>query len=60
MPNCLRIITKDFRNNRFPAATLRDRTWLLLQEQLEMKGIIVRNECISGGEKINRKPGNDN
>jgi hypothetical protein len=46
MPNCLRIITDDFRNKIYPAATLRDKTWLNLKTKLEAKGIIVRNECI--------------
>jgi hypothetical protein len=46
MPNCLRIITKDFRNKLYRAGTLRDKTWLDLKDKLELKGIIVRNECI--------------
>ena len=46
MPNCLRIITKDFRNKLYPAATLRDKTWLELKRALEKEGIKVRNECI--------------
>jgi len=46
MPNCLRIITKDFRNKLYPAATLRDKTWLELKRTLEKRGIKVRNECI--------------
>ncbi len=45
-PNCLRIITKDFKNNLYPAGTLRDKTWLYLKERLESNGIKVRNECI--------------
>jgi len=45
-PNCLRIITTDFRNKLYPAGTLRDKTWLYLKAQLESKGITVRNECI--------------
>lgn len=46
MPNCLRIITKDFRNKLYPAGTLRDQTWLDLKEKLETYKIKVRNECI--------------
>jgi hypothetical protein len=46
MPNCLRIITKDFRNKLYRAGTLRDKTWLDLKDKLEQKGIAVRNECI--------------
>jgi hypothetical protein len=46
MPNCLRIITKDFRNKLYRAGTLRDKTWLDLKDKLELKGITVRNECI--------------
>lgn len=45
-PNCLRVITKDFRNKLYPAGTLRDRTWLALKDKLEQQGIQVRNECI--------------
>ena len=45
-PNCMRIITKDFRNKLYPAGTLRDKTWLEMKRQLESKGINVRNECI--------------
>ncbi len=46
MPNCLRIITKDFRNKLYPAGTLRDKTWLELKDKLEAYKIKVRNECI--------------
>ncbi|MES2850182.1 MAG: hypothetical protein V4685_14080, partial [Bacteroidota bacterium] len=46
MPNCLRIITKDFRNKLYPAGTLRDKTWLELKDKLESYNIRVRNECI--------------
>ena len=46
MPNCLRIITNDFRSKLYPAATLRDRDWLKLKNRLEACGIEVRNECI--------------
>jgi len=47
-PNCLRVITIDFKNKLYPAGTLRDKTWLYLKERLEVKGVIVRNECIYG------------
>ncbi|MEX6690088.1 hypothetical protein QTN47_21445 [Danxiaibacter flavus] len=46
MPNCLRIITKDFRNKLYPAGTLSDKTWLALKDKLETYHIKVRNECI--------------
>jgi len=46
LPNCLRVITKDFRNTLYPAGTLRDKTWLDIKRVLELKGVIVRNECI--------------
>ena len=48
-PNCLRIITKDFRSKLYPAGTLRDKTWLLLKDKLESHNITVRNECIPEG-----------
>lgn len=46
MPNCLRVITKDFKNKLYPAGTLRDKTWLALKDKLESYDIKVRNECI--------------
>ena len=46
MPNCLRVITRDFRSRLYPAATLRDKTWLELKDKLESCKITVRNECI--------------
>jgi len=46
MPNCLRVITKDFRNKLYLAATLSDKTWLELKDKLESYNISVRNECI--------------
>ncbi|KMQ68663.1 hypothetical protein [Chryseobacterium koreense] len=45
-PNCMRIITNDFRSKFYPAGTLRDKTWLDLKDKLEAKGVTVRNECI--------------
>lgn len=45
-PNCMRIITRDFRNKLYPAGTLRRKTWLEMKKRLESKGIRVRNECI--------------
>ena len=44
--NTMRIITRDFRNKTYHAGTLSDKTWLDLKEKLEMKGAVVRNECI--------------
>jgi hypothetical protein len=46
MPNCLRVITKSFKNKLYPAGTLRDKTWLALKDKLESYNIKVRNECI--------------
>ncbi|HYE54232.1 MAG TPA: hypothetical protein VD996_05285 [Chitinophagaceae bacterium] len=46
MPNCLRVITKDFKNKLYPAGTLRTKTWLELKKNLENRQIKVRNECI--------------
>lgn len=46
MPNCLRIITKDYRDKLYPAGTLRDKDWLNLKTTLESHKIKVRNECI--------------
>lgn len=46
MPNCLRVITKDFKNKLYRAGTLRDKTWLDMKGRLELKGVTVRNECI--------------
>ena len=46
MPNCLRVITKSFKNKLYPAGTLRDRTWLELKDKFESYNIKVRNECI--------------
>ncbi|MFT3704514.1 MAG: hypothetical protein QM802_19255 [Agriterribacter sp.] len=45
-PNSLRVITKDFKNKLYLASTLRDKTWLEMQEKLESLGLKVRNECI--------------
>ncbi|NQY30801.1 MAG: hypothetical protein HRT69_15185 [Flavobacteriaceae bacterium] len=45
-PNCMRVITSDFRNKLYPAGTLRDKTWLKMKKTLEAKGVKVRNECI--------------
>lgn len=46
MPNCLRVITKSFKNKLYPAGTLRDKTWFALKDKLESYNIKVRNECI--------------
>lgn len=46
LPNCLRLITKDFKYKLYPAGTLRDKTWLALKTELETYSIEVRNECI--------------
>lgn len=46
LPNCLRVITKDFRSQLYQAGTLRDKTWLELKDKLDTYNIPVRNECI--------------
>lgn len=46
MPNCLRVITKDFKSKFYPAGVLRDKTWLEMKDKLESLGLTVRNECI--------------
>jgi hypothetical protein len=46
LPNCLRIITKDFKNKLYPASTLSKSTWLELKNILEKEGVVVRNECM--------------
>ena len=45
-PNSMRIISSNFENKLYLAATLSDRTWLKMKSKLESKGIKVRNECI--------------
>ncbi|RZJ86412.1 MAG: hypothetical protein EOO20_18355 [Chryseobacterium sp.] len=45
-PNCLRVIDVEFGNKLYPAGTLRDKTWLRLQDKLRAHNIPVRNECI--------------
>lgn len=41
-PDSLRVITKDFRTKRYPAATLSSANWLALKNALKSKGIVVR------------------
>jgi len=45
-PNCMRIITNNFKNKLYPAGTLRNKTWLEMKKRLETRGVKVRNECI--------------
>lgn len=45
-PNSMRIISSNFDNNLYLAATLSDSMWLKMKLKLESKGIKVRNECI--------------
>ncbi|MCH2032325.1 MAG: hypothetical protein MK202_02300 [Tenacibaculum sp.] len=45
-PNCLRVITNNFKNKLYPAGTLSDKTWLEMKKRLESRGVHVRNECI--------------
>lgn len=46
-PNCMRIVTKDFKSKLYPSSTLNDSSWINLKNKLEAKGINVRNECIN-------------
>jgi hypothetical protein len=46
LPNCLRVIRKDFKYKLYMAGTLSNKTWLSLKDKLESYGIKVRNECI--------------
>ena len=45
-PNSMRIITTDFKNKLYPAGTLRNKTWLRMEESLEKRGVEVRNELL--------------
>jgi hypothetical protein len=45
-PNCLRVITRDFKYKIFAASTLHDKTWLNLKDKLESYKVKVRNESI--------------
>lgn len=45
-PNCLRVITKDYKSKLYPADTLKDRTWIELKNFMNSKGVSARNECI--------------
>ncbi len=49
-PIWLRVITKDYKNWVYPAATLSDETWLRLRQALTESGIPVRNECVISRE----------
>ena len=42
-PNCLRVITKDFKTSLYPAGTLTDKTWLQLKDRLERNQLIVNS-----------------
>jgi hypothetical protein len=46
LPYCLRVITKDFKSNFYPAGTLRHDDWLSLKDKIETYHVKVRNECI--------------
>ncbi len=43
LPDAVRVITKDFKNRRFWAGSLTDKTWLRLKDHLESYGITVRD-----------------
>jgi len=44
LPNCMRVITIDFKNKLYPAAPLRKKKWLEMKRELEQKGVKVRDE----------------
>ena len=44
MPNCLRVITKDFKTKLYPAGTLSNKTWDALQQKFREHKIKVRIE----------------
>ncbi|WP_338378958.1 hypothetical protein [uncultured Flavobacterium sp.] len=46
MPNCLRVIEKNFKEKLYPAGTLSDEKWIEFKLKLEKNGVKVRNECI--------------
>ena len=43
-PNCIRVITIDFRNKIYSATAIRKQTWLEMKKRLEEKGVKVRDE----------------
>ena len=46
LPNCLRVITKDFKSRMYPAGTLSVEHWLEIKDKMESYKIEVRNECV--------------
>ena len=46
-PICMRVISKDFRNKVYKAASIRKKTWLEMKKRLEEKGVKVRDEIFS-------------
>jgi len=47
-PNCLIVITNDFKSDFFPAASLLNKNWRQLKTDLENKNVKVRNEIYLG------------
>ena len=47
MPGCMRVITKDFNGKLYRAATLSNKKWNALKDDLERKKIPIRDEFIS-------------
>lgn len=45
-PYSLRIIFTNYQQKLYPAGTIRNTTWLEMKEKLEVKGVLVRNECV--------------
>jgi len=45
MPTTLRIIKKDFASKAYPAATISNKKWVQLKDELEKRNITVKNEC---------------
>ena len=46
-PVCLRVITNTFESKLYSAATLSSKTWMQLKDDLDKKGVNVRNEGVS-------------
>jgi hypothetical protein len=51
-PGCVRLITKDGENSRFPAGSLADSQWIALKEQLEKQNVSVRDEFVDKIELV--------
>jgi hypothetical protein len=52
LPNILRLTTKMYKSNKFPASSLTDKNWLDLKMELERNNVIVKNECIIDNNEL--------